>query len=257
MATPRSRLTHVARIRPPRSAATGLALNAPLPNATKQLTFDRLDAVVGSPTTAIRARDLNSGGRLDLVVSGGQSVLVLAEQGDGRFELTWSGAAGENPVDLAIADLDGDGLADLAVANHETDHVTLLFGIAGGAFEHRDHSRLRVNVSSHPPAVRLHDIDSDGHADLLVDDRSPGSIRLFRGRGDGTFSGAASIDVGGDPYRGMSLADVTGDGLADLITPNSRPRGRPCRRGGRRLSTAGNPAGALRSVLGGGGRPEW
>ena len=54
----------------------------------------------------------------------------------------------------------------------------------------------------------------------LVDDRSPESIRLFRGRGDGTFSGATSIDVGDDPYRGMSLADVTGDGLADLITPN-------------------------------------
>ena len=34
-------------------------------------------------------------------------------------------------VDLAIADLDEDGLADLAVANRETDHVTLLFGIAG------------------------------------------------------------------------------------------------------------------------------
>lgn len=30
---------------------------------------------------------------------------------------------------------------------------------------------------------------------------------------------ATSIDVGGDPYR-MSLADVTGDDLADLITPN-------------------------------------
>ena len=28
------------------------------------------------------------------------------------------------------------------------------------------------------------------------------------------------IEVDGDPYRGMSLADVTGDGLADLITPN-------------------------------------
>ena len=48
---------------------------------------------------------------------------------------------GENPVDLAVADLDEDGLADLAVANHETDHVTLLF-----------------------------------------DDRSPESVRLFRGR---------------------------------------------------------------------------
>ena len=197
-----------------------LALAAPPPDAAGQLVFDRLDAVVGSPTTAIQAHDLNGDGRLDLVVSGGLSVFVLTGRGDGRFEVTWSGAAGENPVDLAIADLDEDGLADLAVANHETDHVTLLFGIAGGAFERRDHSRFNVGVSPHPHAVRLHDIDADGHADLLVDDRSPESIRLFRGRGDGTFSGTTSIDVGGDPYRGMSLADVTGDGLADLITPN-------------------------------------
>ena len=58
-------------------------------------------------------------------------------------------------MDLAIADLDEDGLADLAVANHETDYVTLLFGIAGGGFERRDHSRFRVNVSTHPQAVRL------------------------------------------------------------------------------------------------------
>ena len=201
-------------------ASGGLPLADPPADAAGQLSFDRVDAVVGSPTTAIQARDLNGDGRPDLVVAGGQSVLVLTGQGDGRFDVTWSGAAGENPVDLAIADLDEDGLADLAVANHETDYVTLLFGIAGGAFEHRDHSRFRVDVSPHPYAVRLHDIDSDGHADLLVDDRSPESIRMFRGRGDGTFSGATSIDVGGDPYRGMTLADVTGDGLADLITPN-------------------------------------
>ena len=36
--------------------------------------------------------------------------------------MTWSGAAGENPVDPAIADLDEDGLAGLAVASHETDY---------------------------------------------------------------------------------------------------------------------------------------
>ena len=59
---------------------------------------------------------------------------MLTGRGDGRFDVSWSGAAGENPVDLAIADLDEDGLADLAVANYETDYVTLLFGIAGGGF---------------------------------------------------------------------------------------------------------------------------
>ena len=39
--------------------------------------------------------------------------------------MTWSGAAGENPVDLAIADLDEDGLRDLAVTNHVTDYFAL------------------------------------------------------------------------------------------------------------------------------------
>ena len=87
-------------------------------------------------------------------------------------------------------------------------------------------------------------------------DRSPESIRLFRGRGDGTFSGATSIDVGGDPYRGMSLADVTGDGLADLITPKSDPRRHPCRRedgGFRQRATLSAPFGP---VLGRGGGSE-
>ena len=200
--------------------SAGLAIAAGSADTVGQLSFERVDAVVGSPTNAIRTHDLNHDGRLDLVVSGGGSIFVLTGRGDGRFDVSWSSAAGENPVDLAIADLDSDGLADLAVANHETNYVTLFFGVAGERFERRDHSQFRVDVSPHPHAVALHDIDSDGRPDLLVDDRSPESIRWFRGRGDGTFSGAQMIDVGGDPYRGMSLADVTGDGLADLITPN-------------------------------------
>ena len=141
-------------------------------------------------TTAIQAHNLNGDGQLDLVVSGGQSAFVLTGQGDGRFDVTWSGAAGENPVDLAIADLDEDGLADLAVANHETDHVTLLFGIAGGGFERRDHSIFQVDISPHPHAVRpaRHRLrwprgPSGPRPVARVHPAVPGS------RGGGTFSG--------------------------------------------------------------------
>ena len=83
-------------------AFAALALATPPPDAAGRLSFDRLDAVVGTPTTAIQARDLNGDRRLDLVVSGGQSVFVLSGRGDGRFDVTWSGATGENPVDLAM-----------------------------------------------------------------------------------------------------------------------------------------------------------
>ena len=58
-------------------ASGGLALAAPPADAAEQLLFDRVDAVVGSPTTAIQARDLNGDERLDLVVTGGQRVIVL------------------------------------------------------------------------------------------------------------------------------------------------------------------------------------
>ncbi len=184
------------------------------------LSFDRVEVVVGVPTSEILAHDLNDDQRLDLVVTGGDRVFVLHGRGDGQFDVSSSVAAGENPVDLAAADLDRDGLIDLVVANHDTDYVTLLFGVSGGGFELRGHSQFRVDVSPHPHAVRLHDIDADGRVDLLVDDRTPESIRLFRGVGDGTFLEGTNIDVGGDPYVGMTLADLTGDGRLDLVTPN-------------------------------------
>ena len=189
-------------------------------NEVDQLSFDRVEVVVGVPTSAILAADLDNDGRLDLVVAGGERVFVLHGRGDGQFDVASSVAAGDHPVDLAIADLDGDGLRDLAVANHDTNYVTLLFGTPDGGFEPRGHSRFQVDVSPHPHAVRLQDIDADGHADLFVDDRTPESIRLFLGVGDGTFSESTTIEVGGDPYRGMALADLNGDGRLDLVTPN-------------------------------------
>ena len=157
---------------------------------------------------------------------------MLTGRGDGRFDVSWSAVAGENPVDLAIADLYSDGLADRAVANHEADYVTLLFGIAGGGFERRGHSRLPVNVSPRPHAVRLQDVDSDGHADLLVDDRSPESIRPFRALADGIL--VADEDGGSRPratlpapFGSFSVvaADLNGDGRQDVAAASGEGAG--------------------------------
>jgi hypothetical protein len=182
--------------------------------------FERIDVPVGVRTSAILATLLNSDDRLDLLVVGGDRVISLQGRGEGRFDVVGSVPAGEHAVDLASADLDEDGLNDLVVANHDTDYVTLLFGVPGGGFEVRTSSRLQVNVSPHPHAVRLSDVDGDGHADLLVDDRRAEAIRLYRSEGTGGFGKFTRISVGGDPYRGMTLVDINGDGKTDLLTPN-------------------------------------
>lgn len=191
--------------------------NGEEPNPTS---FQRVDVNVGVRTKAILAAFRNGGDRVDLLVVGGNRLIRLEGREAGRYEIAASIPAGENPVDLALGDLDEDGSPDLALANHDTDYVTLLFGAPDGDFEIRTSSRFKVGVSPHPHAVRLSDIDSDGHIDLLVDDRDSEAIRVFPGLGNGEFGESRRIAVGGDPYRGMAIVDVTGDGDLDVLTPN-------------------------------------
>lgn len=182
--------------------------------------FERIDVDVGTQTNTILAANLNDDNHLDLLVVGSDQVISLQGEGDGNFDVVNSIAAGENAVDLAISDIDEDGINDLAIANHETNYVTLLFGVPGGGFEMRPNSHLEVNVSPHPHAVRLSDIDNDNHVDLLVDDRNAEAIKFFPGLGNGEFGNPSQIPVGGDPYRGMCLVDINKDDKTDLITPN-------------------------------------
>jgi hypothetical protein len=174
---------------------------------------------------AVAAGDLDGDGHVDLV-GGGEPRLVLF-RGDGTGALVRSGdvAGGRQPTDFALADLDGDGDVDLAIANHETDHLTLLLGDGRGAFEPAPSSPLAIDVRPHPHAVVAADLDRDGHVDLLVDHRDAGGVRVLRGTGGGRFARGAVVDVGGDPYRGMALGDLDGDGRLDLVTPNPRAVG--------------------------------
>lgn len=203
-------------------AACSPAAQEPAPVA-----FERTEIPVGGTPYGLVAVDVTNDGRVDLVVADqeGGRIVVLENTGEGAFRELGAFAAGEAPAEMAAADFDGDGRPDLAVANHETDHVTLLRGTGGGSFEAAPASPLRVDVAPHPHVVLADDLDGDGSADLLVDHREVGGMRLLTGRGDGTFEAGEVVDVGGDPYRESILADLDGDGRPDLASPTERAIG--------------------------------
>ncbi|MCR9243724.1 MAG: VCBS repeat-containing protein [bacterium] len=75
-----------------------------------------------------------------------------------------------------------------------------------------------ASLPSTPIAVA--DIDGDGGDDLLVPVSSTGPLRIFRQRPGGGFSGAATVPIGTDE-DGVAVADMNGDGRADVITADS------------------------------------
>jgi hypothetical protein len=175
--------------------------------------------------------DLNGDKKLDLAVTlpgpaptgGGTSpgsIFLLQGDGTGHFtnitpksdiEPSTLGV-GASPSDIVTGDFNGDGNADLAVANGGSDSVSIFLGDGKGGFS----SAGFFPVGSSPSALAVADLNGDGKPDLVVANQGENSVTVLIGDGTGKFSQPFTNFAAGPGPSALTIADFNGDGSLDV-----------------------------------------
>jgi uncharacterized protein (TIGR03437 family) len=180
---------------------------------------------VGSKPYFVVTADFNGDGNLDLAIAsyGDSTITVLLGNGGGGFtEAPGSpfavGPVGAFPASLAVADFNGDGKPDLAIANFGDDSVTVLLGNGAGQFVPAPGSPFAVG--SEPVSVAVGDFNGDSVTDLAVANSGDNTVTVLLGIGTGGFTaGPGPYKVGSGPDS-VAVADFNGDGNPDLAVAN-------------------------------------
>ena len=178
--------------------------------------------------------------------------------------MTYPTGAGAH--DVAVADLNGDGIARHHLVNAVADDVSVLMGNGNGTFQPAQNYKVGSNpirwrwptstetaspTSSRPTAattpsacflakarhlraqetfptgndprtVAVGDFTGDGQVDIVTSNLGDDTASVLLGRGDGTFSFGAQQSAPSAPLAPFQVvvADLTGDGIPDIITAN-------------------------------------
>lgn len=210
------------------AAATGIQTRS---QATPPSTYPgiqfRPSLPAGDMTDAVVTGDFNRDGKMDFIVANAATsdLWIYLGNGDGTFQLprVIPLTKGLTPVYLATADLRGNGILDLIVAEFDSDSIGVLLGNGDGSFG----IETEYALPEAPSALVIDDFNHDGKLDIaavmvtVIPPTQPGVQYLAALLGDGTGSfGSPVITMNAGFYStalSISSGDVNGDGLPDLL----------------------------------------
>ena len=190
-----------------------------------------VDFTTGDEPKAIAITDVNGDGKPDIAVANRISNTVSILQNTSTngsidassFNTKVDFSVGDEPVSLAIGDLDGDGKPDIAIANSQSYYLSVLHNthtngnISSSSFAAQETFSTYNKVNS----IAIADLTGDGKPDLAVSVHESSAMNVFRNTAtagsinSGSF--ASRLDISGLSYtNSIAVADFDGDGKPDL-----------------------------------------
>jgi hypothetical protein len=184
--------------------------------------FTALPALSGFLTpTAVAPANLNGDGFVDLLVADSTQLQRFVNDGTTLTALApIDFGNSSNERSLAVGDVNGDGRADVIVGSRTTTPtvgtLAVYFGQADGGLS----APVVLSDDIQPAQVDLVDINADGRSDIVVAGSFDGTVLVFLGNGNGTFTELPSVVVGTTEVNplGVAAADLNGDSKVDLLS---------------------------------------
>lgn len=169
--------------------------------------------------------DVSGDGKLDIVLSNlDGTISVLVNRGNGTFRpaVLVTGMTSIHPQEnqLAVADFNGDGKADIAAVTFGAlPAIYVLPGSGNGSFG----APIETGLTYVPVTMAVGDVNKDGKPDVVVETSDcitpTGNVGygVLLGNGDGLFSPAQQVCVGSSYAEVPVLGDFNNDGNLDLF----------------------------------------
>ncbi|CAF3693564.1 unnamed protein product [Rotaria sp. Silwood1] len=207
-------------------------LNTTTPGASTPTFSARTDFATATGNTYSSAADINGDGKPDLVSanSGGGSVSVLLNttptgSATPTFSTKVDFTVGTTAQSLAIGDINGDGKPDLVAGNVGSTNVSVLLNTTStGSATPTFSAKTDFTTGTSPRGISIGDFNGDGKPDLAVTNFTDNSVSVFLntttpGASTPAFSAKTDFNAGVGT-SGISIGDLNGDGMLDLITAN-------------------------------------
>lgn len=191
---------------------------------------DPIFTPVGTNPTTIKVADINDDEHVDLAVvnsfngDGGNSLMLLAGNGDGTFAVAHTFDTDPAPLGLAVGDLNGDEADDFVVTSTENadpgNTIMLVLSDGSGGFA----APTFLGVGASPTDAIIGHYNDDTALDIVVvesaDAEQGNQVRVLLQNESGGFATAQRVTVGRRPWTGVGL-DYDGDGNQDVAVVNS------------------------------------
>lgn len=162
-------------------------------------------------------------GLIAVLMSTAYWLLASSPASAGVFGDPTSYPVGKQPVSIAVGDLNGDHVLDIATANCDSDSVSVLQGqgvlslFGGGSMKFG--SLKSYAVGDCPNGVAIGDLNGDKRKDLVAANFAGSSISVRLGTAAGGLGALKNYEDAGGPGE-VALGDFDRDGDLDVATSN-------------------------------------